>query len=378
VSAAECADVVIIGSGFGGAVAACRLSSPSRKVVVLERGRDWSKNGGTPQGPRDYIYSSRMPSLLNGWLDIRFLDQMMVATGAGVGGGSLIYANVCIKARDVVFQSGWPSQITAAEMRQWYKKVDDVLQPKRIPENQLNPRVRLLQEAASNMGLTPKYETLPLAVRFDEGHAGGPEPWNPSQPYADGTCTHCGECVIGCTNGAKKTLDQNYLREAKADGKNDTEIRTLSMVTHIEEGPDGAWRVKYLKLDEPLGRRKREIVGKVVIVAIHRDPVALARRLPHVEEIAPCAGSRMEPQRRFPHPRQIRPPGTPFDRADQGADHRSADRPTQRRRSAGRRHGRLRRATLHRRRRPTQHRRARSEGLGGKAGAEGAGLPESQ
>ena len=69
---------------------------------MLERGRDWSlpQNGGTPQGFRDYFYSSRMPRLLNGWLDIRFLDQMMVATGAGVGGGSLIYANVCVEARD--------------------------------------------------------------------------------------------------------------------------------------------------------------------------------------------------------------------------------------------------------------------------------------
>ena len=268
-SAEERADVVIIGSGFGGAVAACRLASPDRKVVVLERGRDWSlpQNGGTPQGFRDYLYSSRMPSLLNGWLDIRFLDQMMVATGAGVGGGSLIYANVCIDARDDVFDSGWPSQITAAEMRQWYRKVNDMLEPQHIPPGQLNPRVHLLKDAAAELGLKPKYETLPLAVTFDQSpQAGGAQPWNPSQPYARGTCVHCGDCVIGCTHGAKKTLDQNYLKHATDNG-NDTEIRALSMVTHIEQEPDGTWRVHYVKVDEGLGHRKRQIVGKIVILA---------------------------------------------------------------------------------------------------------------
>lgn len=269
VSTEERADVVIIGSGFGGAVAAWRLGDPQRKIVVLERGRDWSlpENGGTPQGLRDYLYSSRMPGLLNGWLDIRFLDQMMVATGAGVGGGSLIYANVCIEARDEVFKSGWPSQITAQEMVQWYSRVNDVLKPQHIPEAQLNPRVHLLKKAATELGLEPKYETLPLAVKFDQSpQAGGAQPWSPSQPYASGTCVHCGDCVIGCTHGAKQTLDQNYLKYATGHG-NDTEVRPLSMVTHIEEGPDGAWRVNYLKLDERPRRRKRQIVGKIVILA---------------------------------------------------------------------------------------------------------------
>ena len=268
-SAEERADIVIIGSGFGGAVAACRLSSPERKVVVLERGRDWSleKNGGTPQGLRDYFYSSRMPRLFNGWLDIRFLDQMIVATGAGIGGGSLIYANVCVEAPEKVFDSGWPSQITWAAMQEWYGRVNDMLDPQHIPPGQLNPRVNLLAEAATGLGLRGRYETLPLAVTFDErSEAGGPQPWSPSIPYKAGTCVHCGDCVIGCTHGAKKTLDKNYLTQATANG-NDTEIRPLSVVSHIEQEKDGTWRVHYDKVDGGLGRRKRQIVGKVLILA---------------------------------------------------------------------------------------------------------------
>jgi cholesterol oxidase len=264
VSGEERADVVIIGSGFGGAVAACRLAPTGRRVVVLERGRDWTQHQLTPQRWRDYLYSSRLPHLLNGWLDLRILDQMVVATGAGVGGGSLIYANVCVDAPCAVFRTGWPSSITAEEMQPYYEAVGDVLQPQHIPPGQLNPRVNLLQEAAAGLGMGAKYRSLPLAVAFDEDAPDrGGAPWSDPSVYAEGMCVHCGDCVIGCVHGAKKTLDKNYLAEARAHG---AEVWPLSMVTHIEEGPGGAWRVHYLDVSDGR-RRKRTIVGKVVIVA---------------------------------------------------------------------------------------------------------------
>jgi cholesterol oxidase len=259
----EHADVVIVGSGFGGAVSACRLASPDRSVVVLERGRDWSETK-TPQRFRDYLYSSRMPHWLNGWLDIRFLDQMVVATGAGVGGGSLIYANVCVDAPDLVFRSGWPSQITAEDMKRYYCKVAEVLKPQTIPETQFNPRMAMLSRAAAEIGAGARYHPLPLAVAFDDtvSDTRG-EPWRDPAVYKPETCVHCGNCVVGCESGAKHTLDRNYLAEAKEHG---AEIRPLSMVTHIEEGPNGAWRVHYLDVDA--GRRhRRQIVGKIVILA---------------------------------------------------------------------------------------------------------------
>ena len=264
VSGEDRADVVIVGSGFGGAVAACRLAAPGRSVVVLERGRDWSQNK-TPKGVREYLYSSRMPHWLNGWLDIRFLDQMVVATGAGVGGGSLIYANVCVDAPDRVFESGWPSQITADEMHGYYGKVAKVLKPQEIPAGQINPRMAMLNRAAAEIGAAARYKALPLAVTFDKTAPDTRcEPWRDPSVYAPGTCVHCGNCVIGCEHGAKKTLDKNYLTEAKNYG---AEIWPLSMVTHIEEGPDGAWRVHYLDVGAGLRRRKRQIVGTIVILA---------------------------------------------------------------------------------------------------------------
>jgi cholesterol oxidase len=264
VSGDERADVVIVGSGFGGAVAACRLAPTGRSVVVLERGRDWSATK-TPQRLRDYLYSSRMPRRLNGWLDLRVLDKMVVATGAGIGGGSLIYANVCVDAPDRIFCTGWPSEITAAEMKHYYGRVADMLNPQEIPAGQINPRMAMLGLAAEKLGASERYHRLPLAVTFDENvrHT-GEQPWRDPSVYAPDTCVHCGNCVIGCENGAKNTLDKNYLKEAKA---HNADIRPLSMVTHIEEGPDGAWRVHYLDVDAGRRRRKRQIVGKIVILA---------------------------------------------------------------------------------------------------------------
>jgi cholesterol oxidase len=262
----EHADIVIVGSGFGGAVAACRLAPTGRSVVVLERGRNWS-GPKTPQRVRDYIYSSRMPHLLNGWVDLRVLDQMVVATGAGVGGGSLIYANVCVDAPDRVFWSGWPSEITADEMLGYYRKVAKVLKPQEIPAGQVNPRMAMLKRAAGKLDVGRQYRHLPLAVTFDEN---APDthgaPWLPGRPYTEKTCIHCGNCVIGCENDAKNTLDKNYLKDVIDEKYDNAEIRPLSMVTHIEEGPGGSWRVHYLDVSKS-GRRKRQIVGKIVILA---------------------------------------------------------------------------------------------------------------
>jgi cholesterol oxidase len=264
VKAPDDADVVIIGSGFGGAVAACRLADPNRTVVVLERGRDWTRDG-LPHKPSDFVFSSTIPHRLNGWLDVRFLDQMVVACGAGVGGGSLVYANVCIDAPASIFDNGWPSEITFDELGPYYAKVTDMLAPEVIPEDQRNPRIRLLHEAADKIGTPGRYKQVPLAIRFDQ-HATGRVPWQPWQnpdAYAEGTCVHCGNCVAGCHTGAKKTLDQNYLAEGQ---KNGADIVPLAMVTHLSTAPGRRWRVHYLDLDDGQ-RRRREIICKVVVLA---------------------------------------------------------------------------------------------------------------
>jgi cholesterol oxidase len=110
-------DVIVIGSGFGGAITACRLAQAGAKVLILERGRRWdNKSGpGVTKYPEDlldpWIWDQKHPEFLNGWTDLRMFKGMSVVVGAGVGGGSLIYANVSIVPPDDV--SPLPAEINA-------------------------------------------------------------------------------------------------------------------------------------------------------------------------------------------------------------------------------------------------------------------------
>src|SRR5438067_2240938 len=106
-------DVVVVGSGFGGAVTACRLAEAGARVLVLERGRRWSLD----QYPRKlgdaWIFKHSAPHKLNGWLDLRLFKGVGVALGGGVGGGSLCYSSVVMEADPERFESGaWPPEIT--------------------------------------------------------------------------------------------------------------------------------------------------------------------------------------------------------------------------------------------------------------------------
>ena len=120
-------DVIVIGSGFGGAVSACRLAEKGMKVLILERGRRWDPKD-YPRKPGDaWVFDSDEPHKQNGWLDLRFLDDMIVAQCAGVGGGSLIYANVSVEPKKELFDKGWPAEITLDELKPYYKKVGKML-----------------------------------------------------------------------------------------------------------------------------------------------------------------------------------------------------------------------------------------------------------
>ncbi len=264
-------DVVIVGSGFGGAVAACRLAAAGRSVLVLERGRRW-----TPETyPRDreeaWIWDQNRPEEHNGWIDMRFLDDMWVAQGAGVGGGSLIYANVCIDAKPSAFNAGWPSQISYDVLRPFYEKVADMLAPTPIPDGQLTARFDLVRQAADAIGAGERFRKVELAVRFsDDWSYALPDAVNPKHSRSkvnrfgkeQGTCFHCGNCDLGCPVQARNALDLNYLASAECDG---AEIRPLSLATHVSPHDEG-WRVHYDELRD--GRRlAREVVGKRVVLA---------------------------------------------------------------------------------------------------------------
>jgi cholesterol oxidase len=283
-------DAVVIGSGFGGAVVACRLSEAKYKVLVLERGHRWGAKKGKrdecseagsepdpevmpfPRHRRDaWIWDHRHPERSSGWIDFRGFPHMGVAQGAGVGGGSLIYANILLEADPRSFVDGWPKEVNAEELRQYYRRVGDMLEARTVPPAQWSERVKLLKEAAEKNSWGDRFRPLELAVRFRDDlrydSSQRPDPsWSRRKRNIhgawQGTCAHLGNCDIGCEVNARNTLDKNYLFVAE---KNGAEIRPRHLVRSIEPEGNG-YRVHFDRIEG--GRfEPGSVLGAIVVVA---------------------------------------------------------------------------------------------------------------
>jgi cholesterol oxidase len=264
-------DAIVIGSGFGGAVASCRLAEAGFKVLVLERGRRWDVKD-YPRKPGDaWVWSQENPEQHNGWIDYRIFPNMVVVQGAAVGGGSLIYANISVDAKPDLFAIGWPPEITYQELKPYYSKVAQMLRVAPVPENQLPERTKLVKEAADKTGFGDRFRMLDLAVTFDENwHYGLPDPHNHShsqkftnaQGQEQGTCVHLGNCDIGCDVKAKNTLDLTYVPLAEHYG---AEVRPLHVVSAIAP-EQGGYRIQFESISNKT-RKAGSVSSRIVIVA---------------------------------------------------------------------------------------------------------------
>ena len=267
-------DVVIVGSGFGGAVCAYRLAKAGASVLVLERGRKWHP-GNFPRQPTDpWLWDDRRVEQCHGWFDFRVFDNMSVVQGAGVGGGSLVYANISVNAKPDTFADGWPPEITFNLLQDHYAKVEHMLELKQVPTAQWPERTKLLRDAAKNAGYLDKFRPLDLAVRFDdEWNYGLPDPHNHTHSkertnvvgVKQGTCVHLGNCDIGCDVNARNTLDLNYLKGAADEG---AEIRSYHIARRVEPA-QGGYAVVCDELVEgpPASLRPVTITGRIVVLA---------------------------------------------------------------------------------------------------------------
>ena len=242
------------------------------KVLVLERGRRWD-SATYPRAPGDpWVWDQQNPAKKNGWLDFRVQRGVCVAQGSGVGGGSLIYANVLIDAPSWLFDKDWPSEITFDGLRPYYQRVHEMLCPRPVPVNQLPERLKILRDAAERTGYGSRFRALPIAVTFNPDwdstaeNAYQPQqskPWINPHGKRQGTCIHCGNCYIGCPVQARNTLDLNYLARAEAHG---AEVRPLHLVRCISK-MNGGYRVDFDRIE--LGRLVcgSETAAKVIIAA---------------------------------------------------------------------------------------------------------------
>jgi len=265
------ADFIIIGSGFGGSVTACRLAEAGANVIVLERGREWNP-GNFPRKAGDaWVWDDLNPGLNHGWWDIRMFPHMTVAQGAGVGGGSLVYANISVEAKPDSFDTGWPAAITYDVLAPHYAEVGRMMEVKRVPTGQWPARTKLMNEAATKAGWQNRFRPLELAVRFDPDYTyDQPDPHNPLKSKTEtnihgveqGTCVHLGECDIGCPVKARNTLDFNYLAVARKLGAT---VLPLHMVRDIRSVAGG-----YQILADEItgtGLQPHTFTGPTVIVA---------------------------------------------------------------------------------------------------------------
>ena len=264
-------DAIVIGSGFGGAIMACRLAEAHYRVLVLERGRRWDKTN-YPRQPSDmWTWNQDYPEREHGWIDMRVFPHMSVVQGAAVGGGSLIYANISCEAPASAFSAGWPREITYAELKPYYDQVAHFMNVQPVPANQWTNRMRLMKEAADKTNNSARFKQLELAVSFDPA-------WTYEQPdcfniassrrfvnaqgVEQGTCVHLGNCDIGCDADAKNTLDRNYIPWAEKHG---AQVRPLQFVTDIRP-VDGGYQVSFDSLENRT-RTPRSQTARIVVVS---------------------------------------------------------------------------------------------------------------
>ena len=235
-------DVVVIGSGYGGGVAASRLARAGQRVCVIEKGKEF------PTGS----FPSRLPELrrelqLNGGklrsgsrtglFDFRLGADIHVLVGCGLGGGSLINAGVALKPDARVFADPvWPEELSADGLLELgFKRAAAMLRPSRYANAPELTKFRALASASAAFGVPPV--AAPVVVSFEDIV----NPAGVAQP----ACTLCGDCCSGCNVGAKNTVAMTYLPDAKAHG---AEIFTELSVSHLAKGA-GGWRVYFAPSD---------------------------------------------------------------------------------------------------------------------------------
>lgn len=257
-------DVLIIGSGFGGSVSALRLSEKGYRVGVLEAGRRFHDKDFPKTSWRlnRFLFFPRLG--LTGIQRIHALPNVLILAGAGVGGGSLVYANTLYRPTERYFKDPQWSDITdwKSELTPWYDQAERMLGV------QINPYFtnsdNAMREIAEEMGVGNTFTMAPLGVHF------GNKPGEiVADPYFGGvgpdrvSCLQCGGCMTGCRHNAKNTLPKNYLGLAESAG---AEVLPLTTVTSIEQR-DGVWFVKARKSNSWFSRKKYFTAHQVIVAA---------------------------------------------------------------------------------------------------------------
>ncbi|MDT0543931.1 GMC family oxidoreductase [Streptomyces lonegramiae] len=266
---------MVVGSGFGGSVTALRLTEKGYRVGVLEAGRRFTPET-LPKNSwhlRDYLWAPALGCY--GIQRIHVLGKVMVLAGAGVGGGSLNYANTLYVPPEPFFRDPQWGAITdwRAELAPYYDQARRMLGARL--NKTMTPSDEHLKAAAERMGAGETFHMAPVGVFFGDGDdADGTATAAPGErvpdPYFGGAgparraCTECGECMTGCRHGAKNTLNENYLHLAERAG---AVVHPMTTVVAVGEDRRGGYRVTTVPTDRRRKGPPRVLRARQVVLA---------------------------------------------------------------------------------------------------------------
>ncbi len=248
-------DVLVVGSGFGGSVTALRLTEKGYRVGVLEAGRRWQPEDFPTSNwdVRNFLWAPKLG--MRGIQRLTLLKDVMVLSGSGVGGGSLVYANTLYQPLDAFYRDPQWADLAdwRAELAPHYEQAQRMLGVTEVPAD--TPADGLMHGIADRLGVEGTYHRAPVGVYFGPAGQTVPDPYFGGEGPDRTGCTHCGGCMVGCRVGAKNTLDRNYLWLAERNG---AIVHPEQEVVELHPRPEGGYRVTARRPGS--GRRARTTV----------------------------------------------------------------------------------------------------------------------
>lgn len=258
-------DVLIVGSGFGGSVTALRLVEKGYRVGIIEAGRRYEDEdfAKTSWDLKRFLWAPKLGCY--GIQRVHLLRDCLILAGAGVGGGSLNYANTLYQPPEPFFKDKQWAHITdwSSELAPFYDQATRMLGVVRNPH--MTPADEVMKSVAEDMGVADTFIQTPVGVFFGDepGEKVGDPYFGGAGPERTG-CIECGECMTGCRHGAKNTLLKNYLALAERAG---ADIVPMTTVSGLRALSDGTWDVTTERTGAWLRKRPRTFTADHLVLA---------------------------------------------------------------------------------------------------------------